>query len=205
MAEEILPVYIAQAEVFAEHQLAVVEFDGVGVTRFGQRYDIGARREIGEDRMDIRRTKNTDIGDRRAVGVERVGHDRSVAAEFDHLLHHFEIRAQSGRGRDLAAEFPHALESRVFFRALAGRDHMKDRIHETVEADQAGGLRQSVGAGRQKIGRCGGQRCITHETGHNKTATRANARDFRPTQKELSLRGALRFICGSSRSLSSIG
>ena len=141
MAEQIFPVHIAQADVLAEHQLAVVEFDGVRVTRFGQRYDIGARREIGEDRMDIRRAEDADIGDRRAVGVERIGHDRSVAPEFDHLLDHFEIRAQSGRRRDLAAEFRHAFEARVFFCALAGRDHVQDGIHEAVEADEAGGLR----------------------------------------------------------------
>ena len=36
VGEEVFPIHFAQAEVLAEHQLAIIELDRVGVTRFGQ-------------------------------------------------------------------------------------------------------------------------------------------------------------------------
>ena len=144
--EEDFPVHLAQAEVLAEHQLPVVELDGVGVTGFGQRNHLGPRGEVGKDRVDIRRPEVAHIGHRRTVGAERVGHDRAVAAEFDHLRHHLEIRAQPGSGADSPAEFGHAPHAGVALGALPRGHHVQDGVHEAVQTDQAGGLRQGVGA-----------------------------------------------------------
>ena len=107
--------------------------------------------------MDIRRPEIADISNRCAVSIEGVGHDRPIAAEFEQLRDHLEVRAQPGRRGDFKAEFGHGLHPRVLLRALPGGHHMEDAIHKTVEADQTARLRQDIRAGGQKIGRRGGQ------------------------------------------------
>ena len=144
--KEVFPIHFAQAEVLAEHQLPIVELDRIRVTRFRQRNHFGARREIREDRMDIRRPEEADIGHRRAVGVERVGHDRTVPAQFDHLLDHLEIRAQPRRVADFFPELGHAAHAGVTLRALPRGHHVQDGVHKAVQADEAAGLREGVRA-----------------------------------------------------------
>ena len=65
--EQVLPVHIVRRRVFAEHQLAVVEFQRIGMPRLTDTDHFRTRCEVLENRMNRRISQVADIGDAETV------------------------------------------------------------------------------------------------------------------------------------------
>jgi hypothetical protein len=136
MRHEIFPVHLLEALMFSEHELSVVKLDGVCVSGFGNGMHHGRFCKILKHWVHRRISQVTNIRDRRTVSAERIRHDGSVPAQFPHLDDHFHIRAVSGGFGDFFRELGHPLNPGVFFSRLAGFDHVKNRIHKAVKANE---------------------------------------------------------------------
>ena len=163
MPEEIRPVHFLEALVLAAHELAVLEFDGVGVAGFGDGNDARLAGERRKNGMDIGRAEVADVGGGQPGATEGVGHDGAIAAELHHLRDELEIGAQPGGGIDAGGKIAHAGEPRVFRGGFPLGDDVEDGIDEAVEADEdlgggeaggpageggGGGKRETAGHGR---------------------------------------------------------
>ena len=136
VAAEVGPVDLLKALVFAAHDFAVVEFDGVGEAGVADGMEGGAFGEIGKDGVDGGGAQAADISNGGTVGAEGVCHDGAVAAEFDHLGDELEICTESGGGFDASCESPHLCEAGEFGRGFPFVDNVEDGVQEAVESNK---------------------------------------------------------------------
>jgi hypothetical protein len=61
VGNQIGPIDVLEALMFAAHQLAIIELDRIGIAGLGDGMDRGASGKISEDRMQIRRTNVANV------------------------------------------------------------------------------------------------------------------------------------------------
>jgi len=133
---DVFPVHLAEGLVFAQHDFAVLELQGVGVAWFSDRMHLGPLLEVGEDRMKIGITQVAKIRDLGAETGQCVGHDWAVAAQFGDLTDEFDVRALARGGFQPARQLGDGGEAQVFIRAFAFVHDVEDFVHKPVEADE---------------------------------------------------------------------
>jgi hypothetical protein len=142
-----------QGGMLADHDLAVVELEGVRMAGFGDAVDFGALGELGEDGVKVRVSKDAEVGDLDAEAGEGVGHDGAVAAEFNDVGDDFEVGAFAGGSREARGESIDGGHAGEGLGAGPFVHHMDDFVDESIEADEGGefghaggGLVEALGA-----------------------------------------------------------
>ncbi|NCZ95877.1 hypothetical protein EBZ02_01720 [bacterium] len=139
--------------MLAEHDLAVVEFEGGGQGRFGKGMDLRPLGELLEHGMDLGISAHADVFHRGPQGGHGEGHERSIAADLFHGRDDFEVGALARRLADLLGEGLDGGVREVFGGRLALLDHLQDGVEESVKSEQAGEF-EELGAGTDESFRC---------------------------------------------------
>jgi len=144
---------VLHGSVLAEHDLAVVELEGRGQGRLGERVDLGPLGKFFKDGMNLGIAAHTHVFHRCSQGGHREGHQRAVAADLFHGWNYLEVGTFAGR---LAHFFGKGLDGGVR-KILGGRltllDHLQDGVEEAVETEEAGEF-EELGAGTDQSLRC---------------------------------------------------
>jgi hypothetical protein len=146
------PCDLFERSMFSNHDLAVVEFERVGLARFRNGMNLGALRELGEDGVQVRMTQDAQVGDLNTEAGQGIGHDGAVAAKFDDVGNDFDVGALPGGGCESVGQLLDGGHAGKGFRIGAFINHMNDDIDETVETDKRGQLRDARGSFEKALG-----------------------------------------------------
>src|SRR5206468_939665 len=89
---DVRPSDFLERSMFAQHDLAVLKFQRVGVARLGDGMRLRPFGELIKNRMQMRITEVAEISDLQTITRQRVGHDGAVAAELRELVDEFDVR-----------------------------------------------------------------------------------------------------------------
>jgi len=126
---------VVHRDGFTEHQFAVVEFEGVGMTRIGdgvKRRDFLHRQK---DFFDRGHAKRADVGDFGRVHRQRVAHDRTVSTKLFNGRNEFDVRRQAAGAFDALREIADGFNAGKRVDRLAFVDGVDDLVDEAVEPD----------------------------------------------------------------------
>ena len=137
---DVLPVHLLQRLVLAEHDLAVLELQRVGVAGLGDGMHLRPLGEVGEDRVEVRIAEDAQVSHLQAEAGEGVGHDGAIAAQLVELADQFDVRAPAGGPGQALGELGDRRQAQVLVGALALVHHMEDVIDEAVQANKGGHL-----------------------------------------------------------------
>ena len=133
---DVVPVDLLERLVFALHDFAILELDGIRVPRLGDRMNIGNPGEVGEHGVDVGITEIAEVTYLESETGQGIGHDRTVAPELRQLDHHFDIGAFAGGPGEPLGVFGDGGQAEILLGALALVHHMEDFIDKAIEADE---------------------------------------------------------------------
>jgi hypothetical protein len=151
--DQVGPIHVVQRGDLAEHDLAVLELQGVGVTGVGDGDDLGPAGHLLEDRVQHGVAQAADVRHADAEAGQGVGHDGAVAAELHLAGDQLVVAALAGGGGDLLGQEGDGLDGLEGVEGVPLVDHGDDLVDEPVEPDQRLDLPQASRGGRQLAGR----------------------------------------------------
>src|SRR2546427_158338 len=108
--------------------------------RLGDRINLCALAEIGENRVQIGITQNSQISDLEAETRQRIGHDRAIATELGQLTYQLDVRAPTSGCAQALRKLLNGWQPSVLLSAFPLVHHVQNFIHKSVQADKRGHL-----------------------------------------------------------------